>query len=96
MTKRRSDLHLPARTPSFVSREIGAAELCISPDTWDALVRRGVLPRPVMIGDNPRWRWDHVVAALDAAGRDAAPSDPFTAGLGNGQTQRRGRGRDAA
>ena len=39
MTTRKLDLPLPARTPAFVSREIGAAELGVSPETWDRWVR---------------------------------------------------------
>ncbi len=34
------------RPPSYVCRDTGAAELEISPDTWDALVKEGRLERP--------------------------------------------------
>jgi hypothetical protein len=66
VTSRKSDLPLPARTPTYVSREVGAAELCISPETWDAMVARGELPGPdhKIGGVMPRWKWDRVEAWL--------------------------------
>jgi hypothetical protein len=56
MSTRKADLHLPARTPTFVSREVGAAELCISPDTWDRMVDRKELPPAVIVSGMPRWK----------------------------------------
>jgi hypothetical protein len=50
------------RTPAYVSRETGAAELQISADTWDQWVKEGRLP-PASDGfpaGAPRWRWEDV------------------------------------
>ena len=42
MTVRKTDNLLRGdRTPAYVGREIGAAELQISPDTWDQWVKEG-------------------------------------------------------
>jgi hypothetical protein len=43
VTTPKSALTLPSRTPAYVSRETGAAEIGISPATWDAWVKAGVL-----------------------------------------------------
>lgn len=85
MSMRKSDLRLPMRTPAYVSREVGAAEICVSPGTWDDWVEKGILPKPVSgpPGSTPRWRWSDVDARL--AGRPAAgepdamdgAADPF-------------------
>jgi hypothetical protein len=50
------------RTPAYVARETGAAELQISPDTWDQWVKDGRLPPPCDTFPNgtPRWRWEDV------------------------------------
>jgi hypothetical protein len=64
MSTRKADLLLPARTPAFVSREVGAAELCISPDTWDRMVDRKELPPAVVVSGMPRWKWEAVEAWL--------------------------------
>jgi hypothetical protein len=82
MTTRKADLPLPTRTPTYVSREVGAAELCVSPETWDAMFARGELPPPEFKvgGTMPRWRWETVQAWL--SGRRAAatmPTDPYVA-----------------
>jgi hypothetical protein len=46
------------RPPVFVDRETGAAELCVSTETWDAMVLTGELP-PATVHLRtrlPRWR----------------------------------------
>jgi len=46
MTVRKSENLLRGdRTPSYVDRETGAAELLISTDTWDQWVKEGRIPR---------------------------------------------------
>jgi hypothetical protein len=71
MTSKRN-VHLPSRTPAYVDRETGAAELCVSSTTWDEWVKAGVLPPPtVWLGrsrNKPLWRWKDVDAFL--AGRN--------------------------
>jgi hypothetical protein len=62
VTGRKDDLRLPPRTPAFVDREVGAAELRISPETWDKWVKQGILPAPApgFPAGSPRWRWADV------------------------------------
>jgi hypothetical protein len=82
VTRRKSELPLPVRTPTYVSREVGAAELCISPETWDAMVARGELPKPDhKIGNvMPRWKWDRVEAWLKKEDETAIARDPYVMG----------------
>lgn len=49
------------RTPAYVDRETGAAEL-LSPATWDNWVADGSLPPPcdAFPDSTPRWRWKDV------------------------------------
>ena len=57
MTVRKTDNLLRGdRTPAYVDRETGAAELLISTDTWDQWVKEGRLPPP----------WDTFPSALPA------------------------------
>jgi hypothetical protein len=66
MTTRKNDLSLPARTPAYVDRKTGAAELRISEATWDRYVEKGIIPPPApgFPADTPRWRWTDVDAKL--------------------------------
>lgn len=78
MTVRKADnLLLGHRTPAYVGRETGAAELQISPATWDDWVKEGRLPPPcdTFPSGTPRWRWEDVDRKLSghkASGADAA------------------------
>jgi predicted DNA-binding transcriptional regulator AlpA len=83
------------RPPAYVSREQGAAELCLSADTWDAMVRNGQIPQPVktgISGTTPRWRWADVDAALSGRAETSmmAP-EPFFREPSNGATKDRRR-----
>jgi hypothetical protein len=96
MTARKRDLPLPARTPAYVSREVGAAELCISPDTWDEWVAAGLLPPPRTrgaSGASPRWRWADCDQRL--CGQEPkvveSPPEPFFRDFGRGQAKDRRR-----
>lgn len=63
MTVRKDDNLLRGdRTPAYVNRETGAAELQISPDTWDHWVKDGTLPPAcdTFPTGTPRWRWEDV------------------------------------
>jgi hypothetical protein len=63
MTVRKTDnLLWGDRTPAYVDRETGAAELLISTDTWDQWVKEGRLPPPcdTFPSGTPRWRWEDV------------------------------------
>jgi hypothetical protein len=70
LTARKDMLRLPARTPAYVTRKEGAAELRISLTTWDAWVKDGTLPQPApgFPASVPRWRWLDVDSRM--AGRD--------------------------
>jgi hypothetical protein len=62
MTAQKETLFLPSRTPAYVDRETGAAELRISPETWDRWVKERRLPSPSpgFPSSAPRWRWADV------------------------------------
>jgi hypothetical protein len=79
MTARKDHLRLFSRTPAYVDRESGAAELRISPATWDRYVAEGRIPPPApgFPADTPRWRWEDVDNKL--AGRVNAGDDIIVA-----------------
>jgi len=73
------------RTPAYVDRETGAAELQISPDTWDKWVKEGRLPPscdtfPTGI---PRWRWEDVDRKLSGQKSVADTADAAMRGALN-------------
>jgi hypothetical protein len=59
----------PTLAPRLVTREAAAAYVCVSPNTFDELVERKVMPPARVLGDKRR-AWD--VRELDAAA-DALP-----------------------
>lgn len=74
------------RPASYLSRSALAAELDIAESTVDAMVQRGVLPRPVRLSAGcVRWCWKDVETALASLkeGADHAAADPFLAGAAN-------------
>lgn len=84
MTARKDDIRPPRgdRPPAYVDRETGAAELRISPATWDDWVEVGILPKPIMTGvtgTTPRWRWADV--DLKISGKKDASKQAFMAGI---------------
>ncbi len=83
------------RTPAYVGRETGAAELQISADTWDQWVKEGRLPPPCpsFPPGTPRWRWKDVDESL--SGKEASGgADAALAGARNfGRKAEGGRGR---
>lgn len=85
MTARKDgNLLIGSRTPSYVGRETGAAELQISPDTWDQWVKEGRLPPPchTFPSGTPRWRWEDVDRKL--SGRTVSDqTDAALAGAAN-------------
>jgi predicted DNA-binding transcriptional regulator AlpA len=95
MTARKSDIALSPRLTAYVTREEGAAELRVSPSTWDEMVECGQLPQPILMGRMgtiKRWRWADVDSRLR---NDDAPSpEPYFRGVANGQAK--DRKRDAA
>ena len=61
----------PSLPPRLIAREASAAYVCLSPNTFDNLVERGLMPKPRILGDKRR-AWD--VRELDAAA-DALPHE---------------------
>jgi hypothetical protein len=96
MTLRKTDNLLRGdRTPAYVGRETGAAELQISPDTWDQWVKQGRLPPPcdTFPTGTPRWRWEDVDRRL--SGQKAADTSAALRGAAN-FGKKKGNGRAAA
>jgi hypothetical protein len=50
MTVRKGDIPLNSRLTAYVTRERGAAELQVSPSTWDEMVKLNLLPKPHLLG----------------------------------------------
>lgn len=89
MTTRKDKLGLTSRLTAFVTREEGAAELRISPSTWDDMVKHKQLPQPYLIGPNhdiKRWRWSEIERRIvgDESGEDDQPGEPYFRGLARG------------
>jgi hypothetical protein len=97
MTTRKSDIPLTSRLTAYVSREQGAAELQVSPSTWDAMEECGQLPKPCLIGPNKdikRWRWadvDRHIAGENIVDPNQQELEPFFRGLASGKTKDRER-----
>jgi hypothetical protein len=89
MTTRKADIRLANRPTAFVTREEGAAELRVSPTTWDEMAACGLLPKPYMVGPNhdlPRWLWREVEERIVGEHRDAdKEAEPFFRGLAHGK-----------
>jgi len=73
MTASRHALPARDRVPEFVDRATGAAELCISPATWDKWVKNGILPQPAcgFPPSSPRWCWIDVRDKLRGVGKSS-------------------------
>jgi predicted DNA-binding transcriptional regulator AlpA len=92
MTTRKANIALTPRLTAYVTREEGAAELRISPSTWDEMVESGQLPGPVRMGKMgtiKRWRWADVDSRL--RNNDAESPEPYFRGLSNGTAKDRKR-----
>ena len=68
--------------PDYCRRETLAKRLDVAAGAIDQMVRRGLLPPPVMIDGAPRWRWQDVDAMM-AEGKVADAPDPYIAGIHN-------------
>ena len=94
MTVRKASLPLPPRTPAYVSREVGAAELCVSPETWDRMVAAGELPKAdkQFLGTMPRWEWAAVRGHLrDDNERATMQADVYVRGADNAKAKEKRR-----
>lgn len=69
----------PERAPAYVSRQRLADLLDVSETQVDALVQRGVIPRPIKLSPGcVRWRWETVDMALASLGGIASDTaDPY-------------------
>jgi predicted DNA-binding transcriptional regulator AlpA len=101
MTARKRDIPLASRLTAYVSRETGAAELQVSPSTWDEMVESGHLPKPVRLGRTGtilRWRCEDIDSALRGTHAPASNPEPYFRERANhGQAKehkRDARGRD--
>jgi predicted DNA-binding transcriptional regulator AlpA len=87
--KRRKDRVAAA----YVCAETLAQLLDCSKTTVHGYVRRGILPRPIRIGELVRWRWVDVEKAIgsleagDEYSHADAGSDPYLAGIERGTTE---------
>lgn len=65
------------RTPAYVDRLTGAAELSIPANTWDRWVAEGILPKPCNAFPNgtPRWRWEDVDRKLSGKAKEDIDSE---------------------
>ncbi len=90
MTTRKTAIPLASRLTAYVSREQGAAELQISPSTWDDLVASGHLPKPRRIGGILRWRWQDVDASICKDDTATLNQEPYFREPANG-TAKNGR-----
>jgi hypothetical protein len=61
----------PTLAPRLIGRDAAAAYVCVSPNSFDDLVDRKLMPKPRILGDKRR-AWD--VRELDVAA-DALPHD---------------------
>jgi predicted DNA-binding transcriptional regulator AlpA len=94
MTTRKADIRLTTRLTAYVTREEAAAELRISPSTWDEMEVRGQLPKPYFLGPNKdlkRWRWSEVDNRIaDEHRDDSKEAEPFFRRLADGAKKERG------
>lgn len=80
--------------PDYCSTATLAYRLDCSESTIEQYAVRGLLPRPVMIGNLKRWRWsdvellvageNSVAVAFNSAVGDANANDAYEDGLGHG------------
>ncbi len=70
--------------PDFCKKETLAKRLDLPVGAIDQLVKRGILPQPVAVGEALLWHWDDVktrlVAGRPSAVETAPVEDPFAAG----------------
>jgi predicted DNA-binding transcriptional regulator AlpA len=78
---------------AYVCAETLAQLLDCSKTTVHGYVRRGILPRPIRIGELVRWRWVDVEKAIgcleagDEYSHADAGNDPYLEGLERGATE---------
>ena len=83
-----------AYAPDLCSAQTLAYRLDCSVSTVHVYVRRGLLPKPLKLGDLVRWRWADVERQIDdlATGRNSRVTgpDPYLVGIERGTTEEAG------
>ena len=76
--------------PDYVSAETLAYRLDCSRSTIEMYVKKGLLPKPFVLGNLVRWRFADVRDVLDAAANGNAPTeeDDFMKGLHDGAPEK--------
>lgn len=76
----------PNLPPRLIAREAAAAYACLSPNTFDAMVGEGLMPKPRTLGSK-RLAWDvrELDAAIDALPRDGEAANVIAADDGWGE-----------
>jgi hypothetical protein len=90
MGERKHEVERPY-PPDYVSAETLAYRLDCARTTIESYVRAGLLPKPEMIGNLPRWDFAVVVSFIktrnDEAARAETPDeDEYLKGIGRGAT----------
>jgi predicted DNA-binding transcriptional regulator AlpA len=90
MGERKHEVERPY-PPDYVSAETLAYRLDLSRTTVESYVKMGLLPKPGMIGNAPRWDFAEVVSFIKArnhAAAEAATSDEdeYLKGIRRGAT----------
>ena len=98
MNERKSDIERPY-PPDYVSAETLAYRLDCPVEAIEALMRKGALPRPHLIGGLRRWDFATVRAFVEAQnvpakrlapnGQPGPEDDAFLAALTNGRADKR-------
>ncbi|MEM7746626.1 MAG: hypothetical protein AAF346_00125 [Pseudomonadota bacterium] len=79
--------------PDYLKREMLAKRLSIAPGAVDQYVKRGLLPKPIHLGEAILWRWadvDAYVAGLtmtDAGEMVQNEDSPYSAAVRHAKTQ---------
>lgn len=77
--------------PDFCSAETLAHRLDCSKTTIHGYVRRGLLPKPIRIGELVRWRWTDVETFIesltDRGDSHADANDPYFDGIDRGSEE---------
>lgn len=80
--------------PDFVSAETLAHRLDCAVSTVHAYVQRGLLPKPIKLGNLTRWRWAEVeqhIDALEYGHPRPDDADPYFAGIIRATSKETGR-----
>lgn len=61
----------PSLPPRLIGREAAAAYVCVSPNTFDGMVEKGLMPKPrILVGKRKAWDLKELDVATDALPHD--------------------------